>query len=317
MPRLSVLFPETRSISAVADLAARSEELGFHGMFLGSAFGFDPVMALALAGPATDRIALGTAVVPTWPRHPVVAAQQAATAQAACSGRFRFGVGPSHPPVMGMYGIDYDKPIGHAREWVTVVRALLHEGNAKLEGEHYRVTAFLDVEAPAPPPILIGVLHAQLARVAGALADGVLPWLAPPEWIADTIATNLRIGADAADRAPPPIIAELPCYVSSDRAAVLEAAQRDLAIYPMMPAYADVLGHATGRLGADVTADGWTDACTDAVVVWGDRDGVAARVQAYLDAGADEVVLSPYGCGSDPDRNLDEALEVLGDIARS
>lgn len=317
MPRLSVLFPETRSIAAVTELAIRSEELGFHGLFLGSAFGFDPVMALALAGPSTSRIQVGTAVIPTWPRHPVVAAQQAATAAAACDGRFRFGVGPSHPPVMQMYGVGYDKPIGHVREWLSIVRGLLHDGTTKLDGEHYRVTAFLDVEAPGPPPLLVGVLHAQLARVAGALADGVLPWLAPPEWIADTIATNLTIGAEAASRTRPSIIAELPCYVSTDRAAVLEAARRDLSIYPMMPAYADVLGHALGRLGADVTAEGWTDECTDAVVVWGDRDEVASRVQEYVDAGADEVVLSPYGCGDDPARNLDEALEVLGDIARS
>lgn len=317
MTKLSVLFPETRSITRVAELAGRADELGFHGMFLGSAFGFDPVMALALAGATTTRIQLGTAVVPTWPRHPVVAAQQAATANAACGGRFRFGVGPSHPPVMSMYGVEYDRPIGHTREWLGIVRALLHEGIAKVAGEHYAVTAFLDVESPGPPPLLVGVLHAQLARVAGALADGGLPWLAPPAWIDDVIAVNLQIGADAAGRARPPIIAELPCYVSTDRAAVLEAARRDLAIYPMMPAYADVLGHAIGKLAADVTTDGWTDSCTDAVVVWGDRTRVAATVQEYLDAGADEVVLSPYGCGADPERNLDEALEVLGDIARS
>jgi alkanesulfonate monooxygenase SsuD/methylene tetrahydromethanopterin reductase-like flavin-dependent oxidoreductase (luciferase family) len=218
---------------------------------------------------------------------------------------------------MSMYVVDYDRPIGHSREWLTIVRALLHEGTAKLEGEHYTVTAFLDVDTPAPPPLLVGVLHAQLARVAGALSDGVLPWLAPPAWIADVVATNVQIGADAAARERPPIIAELPCYVSTDRAAVLEAARRDLAIYPMMPAYADVLGHALGKLGADVTADGWTDACTDAVVMWGDRDQVAAQVPEHADAGADEVVLSPYGSGPDPSRNLDDALEVLGDIARS
>jgi hypothetical protein len=82
-------------------------------------------------------------------------------------------------------------------------------------------------------------------------------------------------------------------------------------------AYADLLARALGLDAGDVTTDGWTDACTDAVVVWGDRDAVRARVVEHLDAGADEVILSPYGCGNDPDVNLDEALEVLGDIARS
>ena len=314
---LSVLHPETRSIERVAQLAARAEDLGFHGIFLGAAFGFDPVMALALAAPSTDRILLGTAVVPTWPRHPVLAAQQAATANAACGGRFRFGVGPSHPPVMSMYGFAYDRPVGHLREWLTIVRALLHDGNVSAKGEHYRVTAFLDVDSPAPPPLMLGVLHPQLARLAGELSDGALAWLAPPAWIADTVVANVRVGAERAGRAVPPVVAELPCYLSGDRDAVLEAARRDLAIYPMMPAYADVLGHCVGRDAATITTDGWTDDLTDAVVIWGDRDAIAAQVRAHLDAGAGEVVLSPYGCGPDPDRNLDEALEVLGDIARS
>jgi alkanesulfonate monooxygenase SsuD/methylene tetrahydromethanopterin reductase-like flavin-dependent oxidoreductase (luciferase family) len=78
-----------------------------------------------------------------------------------------------------------------------------------------------------------------------------------------------------------------------------------------------VLARELGRDPAEVAGGGWLDDWTDAVVVWGDRDTVRARVVEYLDAGADEVVLSPYGCGDHPDRNLDEALEVLGDIARS
>jgi F420-dependent oxidoreductase-like protein len=314
---LSVLFPETRSVANVRALAERTEALGVHGLFLGAAFGFDPVMALALAGASTGRVLLGTAVVPTWPRHPVVAAQQAATANAACGGRFRFGVGPSHPPVMGMYGIAYDRPVGHLREWLTVVRTLLHDGKVAHDGERYQVTAFLDVEMPAPPPLMLGALHPQVSRLAGALSDGALSWLVTPEWIRDVVVENVRLGAEAADRVPPPVVAELPCYVSSDREAVLAAARRDLAIYPLMPAYADVLAQVLGQDASDVTAAGWTDACTDAFVAWGDRDAVRARVMEHLDAGADEVVLSPYGCGDDPQANLDQALEVLGDIARS
>ena len=108
-------------------------------------------------------------------------------------------------------------------------------------------------------------------------------------------------------RAAPPVVAELPCYVSDDRHAVLEAARRDLAIYPMMPAYADVLGHCVGRDAATITADGWTDDLTDAVVIWGDHDAVAAQVQAHSTAGADEVVLSPVRLrirsGSQPRRS--------------
>ncbi len=96
--RISLLFPETRSLEAVRALAISTEEQGFCGMWLGSAFGVDPIMALALAGGSTSTIELGVAVVPTWPRHPLVMAQQAATASAACQGRFRSAIGASHAP---------------------------------------------------------------------------------------------------------------------------------------------------------------------------------------------------------------------------
>jgi alkanesulfonate monooxygenase SsuD/methylene tetrahydromethanopterin reductase-like flavin-dependent oxidoreductase (luciferase family) len=150
MTRISLLFPETRSLPAVRDLAVSTEGLGFHGMWLGAAFGFDPIMALALAGPATSTLSLGVAVVPTWPRHPVVMAQQAMTASAATGGRFRLGIGPSHAPVMGMYGIEVDRPISHLREYLSIVRGLMREGSFKHKGDRYRVYAFLDV-ADAPP----------------------------------------------------------------------------------------------------------------------------------------------------------------------
>jgi alkanesulfonate monooxygenase SsuD/methylene tetrahydromethanopterin reductase-like flavin-dependent oxidoreductase (luciferase family) len=218
---------------------------------------------------------------------------------------------------MGMYGIPYDRPVGHLREWLTIVRALLHDGKVSHDGDHYRVTAFLELETPGPPPLMLGVLHEQLARLAGTLTDGALSWLVSPTWLRDVVVTNVREAARAAGRDAPPVIAELPCYVSSDRTAVREAARRDLAIYPMMPAYADVLGHEVGLDARAVTKGGWTDDCTDAVVVWGDRDVIRGRVDEYLEAGADEVVLSPYGCGDHPERDVDEALEVLGDIARS
>ncbi len=315
--KLSVLFPETRSIKHVVSLAQRSEALGFHAMHLGAAFGIDPIMALALAGSETDRIILGTAVIPSWPRHPVVVAQQAATANAACGGRFRLGVGPSHPPVMGMYGIPYDRPVSHTREYVTIVRELLAHGKITFAGDHYKVNAFLDVEEGGTPPVMIGALHEQMCHVGGAHADGVIPWLTPPEYVATVVAPAVRAGAVSAGREPPPIVVQLPCYVSSDANAVHAAAREDLAMYVHMPAYADVLAKVAAIDVAAVGSGGWTDTFTDAVVPWGDTAAITARLREYEQAGADEVVLSPYGCGAEPAHNLNDALEALGDIARS
>ncbi|MEY2451980.1 MAG: hypothetical protein QOD92_1554 [Acidimicrobiaceae bacterium] len=309
---ISLLFPETRSISAVRDLAVRTEEQGFAGMWLGSAFGFDPIMALALAGGSTSTIQLGVAVVPTWPRHPLVMAQQGATASAACGGRFRLGVGPSHAPVMQMYGIDFDRPISHAREYLMVVRTLLHEGNVAHQGERYQVNGFLDVADAPPPPVLLGVLREQMAHLAGSHADGALCWLGPAEYLHKVVAPNLEAGAEAAGRAKPPLIAELPCVLSNDLAAVREMAARELGIYPYVPFYRAMFEAA----GVPLAEKGWSDEMLEASVVWGDEDGIATKIGALVDAGADEVALSPFGAGPDPVASQDDCIRVLSEIAK-
>jgi F420-dependent oxidoreductase-like protein len=309
--KLSLLFPETRDLCAARDLAARTEEQGFFGFWLGSAFGFDPFIALALAGGATARVQLGVAVVPTWPRHPVVMAQQAATASAACQGRFRLGVGASHKPVMGMYGIELDRPIGHLREYLDVVHALLATGKVQHEGERYRVNAFLDIADAPPAPLLLGVLREQSARLAGGHADGALSWLCPADYLRDTIAPNVAKGATAANREQPPLIAELPCALSTDREAVLAMAARELAVYPYMPFYRAIFEAA----GIEVTDRAWNAEMVDASVLWGDEDGLAAKIRTFFDAGADEVVLSPFGVGDDPARSQADCIRVLADLA--
>ncbi len=230
-------------------------------------------MALALAGDATSTLELGVAVVPTWPRHPIVMAQQAATASAATGGRFRLGVGPSHAPVMGMYGIDFDRPISHVREYLTIVRALLADGQVAFEGERFHVTGFLDVADAPAPAVLLSVLRAQMARLAGGYADGALCWLTPAAYLHDVVAPNLRAGAEAEAVVPtPPLVAELPCALSTDRQAVHAMAARDLAIYPQVPFYRAMFEAA----GVPRGERGWSDEMIDASVLSGDEDGLAA-----------------------------------------
>jgi F420-dependent oxidoreductase-like protein len=310
--KLSLLFPETRDVARVRDLAAQTEEQGFFGFWLGSSFGIDPFVALAMAGPATTRVQLGVAVVPTWPRHPVVMAQQAATASAATGGRFRLGIGASHKPVMGMYGIEFDRPIGHLREYLDVVRTLLADGKVAYEGDRYRVNAFLDVADAPAPPVLLGVLREQSARLAGGHAEGALSWLCPAGYLRDTIVPNIAKGASAANRAAPPFVAELPCALTNDRDAALAMAGQQLGVYPYMPFYRAIFE----AVGIEVENKQWNAAMVDAAVIYGDEDAMAAKIRSFFDAGADEVVLSPFGVGDDPDRSQADCLRVLADLAR-
>ena len=76
---------ESTPIDGLMHMAVQAEQDGFDSFWLPSlpSRNYDALMVMALAGRATTRIELGTGVVPTYPRHPLVMAQQALTAQAA------------------------------------------------------------------------------------------------------------------------------------------------------------------------------------------------------------------------------------------
>jgi 5,10-methylenetetrahydromethanopterin reductase len=126
------------------------------------------------------------------------------------------------------------------------------------------------------------------------------------------VAPNLAAGAAEAGRPPPPLVAELPCALGTDREALHAMAAADLGIYPQMPFYRAMFSAA----GVPLDKGRWTDEMLDAAVVHGDEDRIAARVRELFDAGADEVVLSPFGVGADPNRSQQDCIRVLSDIAK-
>src|SRR5215510_7677017 len=98
----------------------------------------DSLTIFAAALGRTSRVQLGTSIVPTYPRHPLALAQQAATVAALGPGRLRLGVGPSHRPMIeGAYGLRMEEPLAHLREYVGILRAALWEGAVEHEGRFF------------------------------------------------------------------------------------------------------------------------------------------------------------------------------------
>src|SRR5436190_15727587 len=120
--------------------ARAAEALGFTTAWVPHIpWSLDGLTALALAGQVPSRIELGTAVVPTYPRHPMAMAQQAMSTQAATNGRLVLGIGPSHPVVIeNMFGLEYERPARHTREYVEVLRgAFAGTGTFEYRGEFF------------------------------------------------------------------------------------------------------------------------------------------------------------------------------------
>ena len=279
-------------------------EAGVRRAWVPQLFGLEALTAIAVAGREIPGIELGTAVVPTYPRHPLVLAGQALTTSAALgAGRLHLGVGLSHQLVIeGMLGMAFEKPALHMREYLSALRPALNREPVDVKGETldaHTLMGPLTVDDAEPVPVLVAALGPALLRVAGEMADGTLTWMAAPSVIGDRIAPQINAAADAAGRPRPRVGVGLPVAVTNDVDAALERAASTFAIYGTLPSYRRLLDEA----GVEGPAG---------VVIAGDEDEVAGRIRALADVGATELLASPVGS-----RAVRQAtLRVLGELAR-
>jgi len=237
--------------------ALDAERRGFHSLWMANIFGLDAITTQALIGRETKRIELGTAVVPTYPRHPVAIAQQTLTTQAASGGRFVLGIGLSHKIVIeNMFGFSYAKPAYHMREYLEVLTPLLRGEPAKFEGDQYRVTAGLQVTGAAPVPLLIAALGDQMLKLAGSYTDGTILWMTGPATIEGHIVPKLQAAAKDAGRPEPRVVAGLPIALTNDADAAREWVGQNLAMYGTLPSYRAMLDKEGAGGPADVAIVG-------------------------------------------------------------
>jgi len=264
-------------------------------MWMPQIFGIDTLTTMAVVAREVPDLALGSAVVPTFPRHPMMLAAQALTVQQVAGGRFTLGIGLSHQIVIeGMLGMSFDKPVRHLREYLSILMPLLHGDAVDAEGDTLTAKMALDIPGADPVPVLVAALGTQMLGVAGRLADGTVTWMTGPDTLGSHIAPTLGRAAATAGRSDPRIVCALPVCVTDDPDEARAAAAERFRMYGLLPSYRAMLD----REGAAGPAD---------VAVVGDAAAVRAGVERVFDAGATQFVAVPY-------RRRDATLEVLADL---
>ena len=284
------------TLDGIVARAQNVEAAGFHALWMANIFGFDAITSLAIVGRETQRIELGTAVVPTYPRHPAAIAQQALTTQAACEGRFTLGIGLSHKLVIeDMFGLSYAKPASHMREYMSVLGPLARGEAASFQGDKYRVNAALDVPGTSPLPILIAALGDRMLQIAGSTADGTILWMTGPATIEDHIGPKLRAAAKEAGRPDPRIVAGFPIVVTDDEAAAREAISKGLVMYGALPSYRAMLD----KEGAAGPAD---------IAIVGNAETVSDQIKRLADIGVTDFDAAIFPVADDSDARTIEVL---------
>jgi 5,10-methylenetetrahydromethanopterin reductase len=280
-----------QALVRLADQLRRAVDDGFASFWMSNIFGLEALTSLAVAGSQVPGIELGTAVIPTYPRHPAVLAQQAlTTALAAGPGRLTLGIGLSHKIVIeDMYGYSFDRPARHMREYLSVLLPLLDGSPASVDGSTLSAHIGLSVPRAGRVPVLLAAMAPQMLSLAGGQTDGTVLWMTGPATVRDYVLPAISAAAKAAGRPGPRVVCSLPVCVTSDPAAARASASKELAIYGQLPSYRAMLD----KEGAAGPGD---------VAIVGDEDTVAAQILALGEAGVTDFVATEFARGQERER---------------
>lgn len=284
--RIGIFLGEAAGPDPIADLVGRTRQVAEDGLpsaWIPHIFGVDALIALAIMGREVPGIEVGSAVIPTYPRHPLLMAQQALTTQAATGGRLALGIGLSHQVVIeGMFGYSFEKPARHMREYLEVLLPALRQESVNLDGETLRAHGTLNIPGALPCPVLLAALAPRMLRLAGGMADGTVTWMTGVKTVADHVVPSITAAAAEAGRPPPRVVVGLPVCVTDDVDGARRRAAQGFALYGQLPSYRAMLD----REGAAGPAD---------VIVAGDEAAVRDQLAAFGAAGATDFLASEFG----------------------
>ncbi|KUH80236.1 MULTISPECIES: LLM class F420-dependent oxidoreductase [unclassified Mycobacterium] len=283
--------PRADRLSGVLEDGKTAESQGFASFWMPQVPGYlDAMTAVALLGQVTDRIEIGTAVVPIQTRHPLIMAQQALTTQIACEGRFTLGLGPSHHWIItDQLGLPYDRPARLVRDYLDVLAAAFAgPGAVAIDNDSYHVDSPIDVSDAFGVPVLVAALGPTMLRIAGERTGGTILWMADERAIGDYVVPSITKAAADAGRNGIRVVAGVPVALCSagevDDARTY--ASEVLGHADFSPNYVRLLEHGDAEDVGDTMAAG-------------DEATIASRLRRYRDAGVTDLAARIVPLGHD------------------
>lgn len=272
------IFSGDANVSTLLAKAAAAEADGFDSFWLPQVFGVDALTVQALVGASVPRIELGTAVVPTYPRHPVALASQALTVSAVSGGRLTLGIGLSHQFVVEhMFGYSFDKPVRHMREYLTALVPLCAGENVSFKGETLTVGAQVAIDDAPPVPVMVAALGPAMLKLAAERTAGTITWMTGPKTLGEHTVPTLHAAAAAAGTGEMRVVGALPVAVTDDVDGARARCATIFQIYGQLPSYRAMLD----REGVEGPAD---------VAIIGSEAEVRAGIERMRSAGVTDFV---------------------------
>ncbi|MAP36327.1 MAG: LLM class F420-dependent oxidoreductase [Chloroflexi bacterium] len=276
-----------------------AEKDGFHGLWAAHIMDVDIMSMMCLAAEKTSRIEMGTAVTPTFLRHPIAMAQQALTVQSIAGGRFTLGIGVNHKPVVeDRLGMEFHRPAQHMKEYLDIVRTLSRDGIVDYKGQIFSANTQFTIAERSHIPVLLAALGPRMLKTAGETADGTITWMTGVQTLKTHIVPTINRAAEGAGRDNPRIVAAVPVAVTGDRPAAFRQANDYFGRYGQLPSYRAMLD----REGVESPAE---------MALVGDEEEVAEQLRAYADAGTTDMAAQIYPVGPDPHESIARSRNLL------
>ena len=288
--------PPGRTLAEGVERARLAERLGYESVWVTQLpDARDAAVTLSAYALATERVGLGTGVLPIYTRHPALMVQMAAALDELSGGRFRLGIGVSHQvTVEAMWGLRLERPLQAMREYVEIVRSGLRDRRANVEGQQF--TARWSYSGPARPdlPILISALNPKMLELAGEIADGVVLWMCSPAYVRDAVVPRVQAGLERAGRDPHgfEIVAAVPACLTSDPVAGRDAFRPTVTRYAGLPFYRRMLDASGFR--EQLERGEVSDEMVDELAGIGGPEAVQGVVRRYREAGCTLPAVGPF-----------------------
>jgi F420-dependent oxidoreductase-like protein len=297
MARLAAFSPAVRTLEESVSRARDAERLGYESVWVTQLpDARDAALVLAAYAAATQRVRLGTGVLPIYTRHPTAMAQMAATLDEMSGGRFILGLGVSHKvTVESMWGLRLEHPVEAMREYFSIVRSSLRDGSASYDGTHFSAQWAYSGPRRGEMPMMISALSPRMLELAGEIADGVVLWMCSPRYIREMVIPHVTAGRQKAGKTMDgfEVVAAISACLTSDRAAGLAVFRQTVERYANLPFYRRALD--AGGFAEDLAAGDVTDAILDDLGGVGDESRVRDVVQRYRNAGTTLPCVGPFG----------------------
>ena len=307
---VAVSAPDANAIMANIDTASKA---GVESVWLttGGA-GLDGLTIFAAATQRFENMVFGTSIVPTFPRHPIVIAQQVQVISQLAPGRFKLGIGPSHSPTMeNMFGTNFHHPLGHLKEYVQILKTLFSTGSVDFTGDYYRANA--QIPAPIDVPVMASALRQKSFEMCGEQADGAISWVCPRSYLENIALPSIKKGAETAGKATPGLIAHAPVCVHENFAEIRDSVQKQLANYPKLPFYQQMFADAGYPEAFENT---WSDRMIEGTAIFGTEDQVSKQIEDLFAMGASDILVSIVDAGNNSRKSYERTMNLLGELSK-